>query len=163
MSEKDPIRLFVMHAFQEHEEYARIFEYLESRDNFFYVNTSRPENKPEGGATTAVQEAIREQIKPCEVVVFPAGVYSQDPNLINFELKVAQAFEKPVLAIMAFGGTQVIPKEAMDAATDTVEWNDRAIADAVKRLARGGGGAGDAMWDTVEFNIDDLDIPDLKK
>jgi len=163
MSEKDPLRLFVTHAFQEHEEYARVFEYLESRDNFFYVNCSRPSDKPEGGAADAIQESIREQIKPCEVVVFPAGVYSQDPNLIKFELQVAQAFEKPVLAIMAFGGTQVIPKEAMEAASDTVEWNDRSITDAVKRLARGGGDDGDPMWDTVEFNIDDLDIPDLKK
>lgn len=156
MSEKDPIRLFVTHAFQENEEYARVFEYLESRDNFYYVNFSRPDDKPEGDME-AIHESIRGQIEQCEVVLFPSGVHSQDPKLIDFELSVAQAFKKPIMAIMAFGGTQMIPQKAMAKATETVEWNDRAIIDTVKNLARGGG---DQKWDVIEFDMDDPDVPD---
>jgi hypothetical protein len=157
MSAKEPLRIFVTHAYQEHEEYARVYEYLESRDNFYYVNYSDPENKPEGSDQEAVQEHLRKQIEPCEVVLFPVGVHAQDPKLLKFQLQVAQAFKKPILAIKSFGDTMMIPKDALEVADEIVEWNDRLITDTAKRLARGGG----AEWDTIEFNVDDLDIPDL--
>jgi Thoeris protein ThsB, TIR-like domain len=157
MSAKEPLRLFVMHAYQEHEEYARVFEYLESRANFYYVNFSDPDNKPQDGGLDAVQEHLRNQIEPAEVVLFPVGVHAQDPDLINFQLTVAQVFKKKILAIKSSGGTQAIPKQAMEAATETVEWNDRVITDMAKRLARGGDGA---QWDTIDFDVDDLDMPE---
>lgn len=151
MSEKDPIRLFVTHTFQEHEDYARVFEYLESRDNFFYVNYSDPYNKPEQGGQEALQEAIRQQVKLVEVVIFPVGMHSVNPQLIEFELQVAQAFDKPILAIMSFGGTQTIPQEVLARANETVEWNDHVIAETVRRLARG---EENAKWDVIEFDMD---------
>ncbi len=151
MSEKDPIRLFVTHTFQEHEDYARVFEYLESRDNFFYVNYSDPYNKPEQGGQAALQEAIRQQVKLVEVVIFPVGMHSVNPQLIEFELQVAQAFDKPILAIMSFGGTLTIPTEVLARANETVEWNDHVIAETVRRLARG---EDKAKWDVIEFDMD---------
>ena len=151
MSEKDPIRIFVTHAFQEHEDYARVFEYLEARDKFFYVNYSDPDGKPEHGGQEGVQDAIRKQIRSVEVVLFPVGIYTQDPRTIEFELKVAQAFDKPVIDIQALGLTQTLPQDVMAAATETVEWNDRAITDAIKRLARG---EDTAKWDVIEFDPD---------
>jgi hypothetical protein len=157
MSAKEPLRIFVTHAYQEHEEYARVYEYLESRDNFYYINCSDPENIPAGGEQEAVQEHIRKQIEPSEVVIFPVGVHAQDPELLKFQLMVAQVFKKPILAIKSFGDTMMIPREALEAADEIVEWNDRLITDTAKRLARGGG----EEWDTIEFNVDDLDIPDL--
>ena len=155
MSEKNPIRIFVIHAFQEHEEYSRVFEYLESRDNFFYVNYSDPDGKPEHGGQEGIQETIRNQIRLVEAVLFPVGIYSQDPRLIEFELKVAQAFDKPVIAIQAFGGTHTLPKEVMAAAAETIEWNDRIMTDALRRLGRG---EKIADWDVIEFDPD-LDQP----
>jgi hypothetical protein len=151
MSEKNPIRIFITHAFQEHEEYSRVFEYLESRDNFFYVNYSDPDGKPEHGGQEGMQEAIRNQIRRVEAVLFPVGIYSQDPRLIDFELNVAQAFDKPVIAIQAFGGTQALPKEVMAAAVETIEWNDRVIIDALRRFGRG---EDVAKWDVIEFDPD---------
>lgn len=151
MSEKNPIKIFVTHAFQEHEEYSRVFEYLEARDNFFYVNYSDPDGKPEHGGQEGLHEVIRNQIKHVEAVLFPVGIYSQDPRLIEFELKVAQAFNKPVIAIQAFGRTQSVPKDAMVAAVETVEWNDRAITDALRQFGRG---ENTAKWDVIEFDPD---------
>jgi len=40
VSQKNPVRLFVAHIWAEDEDYHRIFEYLESSSNFFYLNTS---------------------------------------------------------------------------------------------------------------------------
>jgi len=154
MSEKNPIRIFVTHAFQEHEEYSRVFEYLESRDNFYYVNYSDPDSKPEHGGQEDLQEAIRKQIQLVEAVLFPVGIYSQDPRLVEFELKVAQAFNKPVIAIQVFGRTLTVPNEVMVAAVETVEWNDRAITDALRRYGRG---EDTAKWDVIDFDPDLLD------
>ena len=151
MSEKEPIRLFVTHTFDEHEEYSRVFEYLESRDTFFYVNFSNPRDKVDFADTEAVQEAIRQQIKPAEIVLFPVGIVAANHNLIDFELKVAQAFKKPILAIKSYGDTQNLSAELLDVATEVIEWNDRAIIEAVRRLARGDN---TGAWDVIEFDMD---------
>ncbi|MGI9290993.1 MAG: hypothetical protein ACR2QG_06920 [Gammaproteobacteria bacterium] len=159
MSMNDPLRIFITHSYQEHEEFTRVFEYLESRDNFFYENCSDPENKPAGGALEAVQEHLRNQIEKAEVVIFPVGMHAQDPNLYNFQLTVAQAFKKPILAIKSFGDTMIIPPEALKATNDIVEWNDRIITDTVRRLARGDA----SESDIIEFDIEGLDIPEIPK
>ena len=154
MSEKDPIRLFVTHAFQEHEEYARIFEYLESRDNFFYNNYSDPEFDLGPGGQEAIQEEIRRQIKQVEVVLFPLGVHAAEPQLIGFELQVAQAFKKPIIAIQAFGGTTNIPKQALEAADVVVGWDARIIVDNIRQFARG---IDKSQLDVIEFDLEGLD------
>ena len=48
MSQNNPIRLFVTHAWEASDEYLRIFEYLESARNFFYKNFSAPDKAPVG-------------------------------------------------------------------------------------------------------------------
>lgn len=150
MSEKNPVKLFVTHVFADHEEYSRVFEYLESRDNFFYVNFSNPDDGPVGDSE-AIQEAIRQQIKPVEVVLFPAAIASANQQLIDFQLKVAQAFDKPIIAIKAYGETHHLSDELLATATEVVEWNDRSITEAATRLARGGSSE---PWDVIEFDMD---------
>ena len=46
VSEDNPIRVFVTHTFEESNDYLRVFEFLESVDNFFYLNVSKPDNVP---------------------------------------------------------------------------------------------------------------------
>ena len=151
MSEKDPIRIFVMHCFEEHEEYSRVFEYLESRDNFYYFNYSDPDAQPEGPGPEAEQEAIRQQLKNAEIAIFPVGMHASNPKLVDFEIRCAQAFGKPILAIKAFGGTLTVAAAVLEQADEVVEWNDRVIADAIRRLARNEGGG---QWDVIEFDMD---------
>jgi hypothetical protein len=104
MSEQDPIRIFVTHEFAESDDYARVFEYLESRDRFFYINRSKPDQRPEGGQE-ALEESLRNQIKGSEVVIYPVGSVPENSPLLRFQLTVAQAFSRPILVIQAFGGT----------------------------------------------------------
>ena len=158
MSEKDPIRLFITHAFKENEEYAKVFEFIESRENFFYVNYSAPDDIPEAGGAEAIQEAIREQIKPVEIVIFPAGIYADNPRLIQFELQVAQAFGRPILLITSHGTDVKLPAEAEGAANETVEWDNRAITDAVRKLARG---EDSGSFDLIEFDLDGIETVNL--
>jgi hypothetical protein len=151
MSERNPIRIFVTHAFQEHEEYVRVFEYLESRNKFYYVNCSNLDANFATGGQEAVQEAIRQQVKAAEAVLFPVGIYALNPRLIDFELKVAQAFNKPIIAIKSHGGAQSLPREALLAATEIVDWNNRLITDSLRRHGRG---EDIPKWDVIEFDPD---------
>ena len=114
MSEKNPYRVFVTHLFQPDEDYQRIFEYLESRDNFFYTNSSDIDSMPASGGADALKEVLREQIKPAEVVIMPITIYDANPDLVRFQMDVAQAFNKPLLAVKAFGETVAIQKEVID-------------------------------------------------
>lgn len=157
MSEKDPFKVFVSHEFAENAEYSRVFEYLESRDNFYYLNYSNPEAVEANAGQEAMQEAIREQIKPSEVVIVPAGMLSGKANLVEFEMKVAQAFHKPIVLIQPFGATMSIPKHALDEATEIVEWDERQITDAIRRAARG---EDTSTWDVIEFDMDEFTTDD---
>jgi len=151
VSENDPFRVFVTHVFQENEDYQRVFEYLESRDNFFYKNLSDPENMPSGGGNETVKEELRNQIKDAEVVILPLAISEINPDLVGFQLDFAQASNKPILGIQSFGGTVAIDKAILERCSDVIEWNERTIISAIKRLARN---EETAQWETIDFNLD---------
>lgn len=157
MTEKNPFKVFVAHEFAENAEYSRVFEYLESRDNFYYLNYSNPDAAELGAGPEAMQEAIREQIKHCEVAIVPAGMLSGKAPMVEFEMKVAQAFDKPIVLIQPFGATMSIPKDALDVAAEIVEWDERQITDAIRRAARG---EDTATWDVIEFDMDEFKVDD---
>ncbi len=154
MSEENPFKVYVAHEFRVSTEYARVFEYLESRDNFFYLNQSNPEAVPPGSSLDVQHEAIREQMKRAEVVIIPAGMLAGS-TLIEFQMICAQAFKLPILLIQAFGGTVAVAKETLDRAAEVVDWNERAIIDAIRRAARG---EDTAKWDVIEFDMGDFKL-----
>jgi Thoeris protein ThsB, TIR-like domain len=151
VSENNPFNVFVCHVFQENEDYQRVFEYLESRDNFFYTNHSNPENRPSSGGPEAIKEELRNQIKDAEVVILPLAVSELNPDLINFQLGYAQVEKKPILGIQSFGGTVAINKALLDRCSDVIEWNERTIINSIKSLARN---EDTAQWEVLEFTLD---------
>lgn len=148
MSEKNPIRVFVTHAFEPHADYHRVFEYLESASNFFYVNVSNPEAMPGVGGKEAVKEELLKQIKLAEVVVVLAGLYGEHREWIAYQLDAANATEKPLVAVEPFGGIEDAPAEVTDRADETVGWNERSIVDAIRRQARH---EETTRWDVIDF------------
>lgn len=151
MSEDNPIRVFVTHNFQEADDYHRIFEFLESMERFFYLNVSKPENMPETGGLDAIKEELINQIKECEAVIVPAMFYMEQDDLARFQMDVAEANEKPIIAIRPFGGIAESPQDLVDRANEHIEWNDREIVDALKRQARL---EDTSRWETIEFTLD---------
>ena len=89
MSETDPYRIFVTHLFAENEDYQRVFEYLTSRDTFYYVGSSKPESLPETEGPQAIKDELIKQIKPAEVVIMPVAMYDLNPSLMQFQVDVA--------------------------------------------------------------------------
>ncbi len=150
MSQANPIRLFVTHLWEENDDYLRVFEYLESARNFYYRNSSTPERRPSGDKE-ALKEDLRRQIAPAEAVIALAGLYERNQDLLLFQLLYAQACEKPVILLKRFGVAQAVPKALADLATEVIEWDERALVDAVRRQARH---EDTTRWDVVEFKID---------
>jgi len=150
MSQANPLRLFVTHAWEGSDDYLRVFEYLESARNFFYRNYSTPDRSP-GGDKEAQREDLRRQIAPVEAVVGLSSLYDTNRDLLTFELLFAQASHKPVVLMKPFGTRKDVPKEILDLASEVVEWDERALVDALRRQARH---EETTRWDTIEFKLD---------
>lgn len=148
MSEKNPLRVFVTHCFAESDDYLRVFEFLESIDNFFYLNCARPENVPETGGLEAIKDELIAQIKECEAVIVLASLYMEKPDLTRFQIDVAEANNKPTIAIRPFGGIAETPKDLAARVKENVEWNEREIVDAIKKQARN---EDTSRWEVIDF------------
>jgi hypothetical protein len=150
MSQANPVRLFVTHAWENSDDYLRVFEYLESARNFFYRNYSTPERRPDGDKE-ALREDLRRQIAPVEAVVALSSLFDTHQDLMTFQLLFAQASQKPVILMMPFGSRKYVPKAVQDLADEIVDWDERALVDAIRRQARH---EETTRWDTIEFKLD---------
>lgn len=150
MSEQDPIRVFVCHAFAEHPDYHRVFEYLESASNFFYVNCSNLDDMPAGGGTEAIRSKLREQILNSEVVIVVSTTFTENRNLYSFQLETAKTADLPIIALEPFGGLGTVPAEVEGSAATIVGWNERAIVDTIMLEARH---EDTKRWEVIEFDM----------
>ena len=148
MTEQNPIRIFVTHAFDESDDYLRIFEFLECVDHFFYLNVSRPEDAPKTDSMEEIKDILIQQIKAAEAVITVPSLYETKPDLVNFMMDGADAAGKPMIVIRPFGGVAETPKELIERANEHIEWNAREIVDSLRRQAR----LEDTQrWDVVDF------------
>ena len=151
MSAKNPIRLFVTHAFASHTDYLRVFEYLEASPNFFYRNCSVPDHPPAAGGKEALKEEYRTQLKTAEVVVVLSSLYVENEYWTTYQMDAAQANNLPLLAMEPFGGSAKVPPELVKRCGEVIGWNERLIVDAIRRLARH---EDTQRFDTIEFKLD---------
>lgn len=146
--EDNPIRVFATHSFEESDDYLRVFEFLESVDRFYYLNVSKPENLPATGGPQALKEELINQIKSAEAMFVLASVYRQNKELVNFMMKVAEANKISMIVIKPFGGILETPPELVERCAESIEWNDRELADSLKRQARG---EDTSRWEVIDF------------
>ncbi len=156
MSENNPIRVFATHSFEESDDYLRVFEFLESVDRFYYINVSKPENIPLSGGVQAIRDELIAQIKQCEAMFVLPSLYEQKPDLVRFMMDVAVANKKNMIAIRPFGGVAETPQAIVDRTQELIDWNDREMADALRRQARG---EDTARWEVIDFPGFDADGP----
>ena len=150
MSQADPVRIFVTHCWETSDDYLRVFEYLESQRNFFYRNYSAPEQRPQGDKE-ALRENLRKQIASCEAVIGLSSLFDAHRELFTFQLLFTQASHKPVILMKPFGARKEVPKAILDLANEVVDWDERALVDAIRRQARH---EDTTRWDTIEFKLD---------
>lgn len=148
MSESNPIRVFVTHAFNETDDYLRLFEFLECVDRFYYLNVSAPDQAPQSGGIEDVKDVLIQQIKASECVFLLPSLYESQPDLFSYMMDVADANAKPMIVIRPFGHVAETPQVLIDRANEHIEWNARDMVDAIKRQARL---EDTARWETVDF------------
>ena len=149
ITQQNPARVFVSHAFVQADAYARVFEYLESSHNFYYRNCSNPELRVTD--REAMKDELRKQIAISEVVIVPSGMYRQYQELIDFQLNCANGLDKPIIVLESFGVKEKLPVQLEALSDEIVEWNERSIADAIRRQARH---EDTARWDVIDFKLD---------
>jgi hypothetical protein len=150
MSERNPIRVYAVHGWHRDEDYARLFEYMESADNFFYKAVSDPDARSLTGEGVAQRRTlINDQLKLAECVVCPAGTWERFNDWARYTLDAARSMDLPVVAVEHFG-----PKN-MDLrlkgyTAEIVGWDSRSIVDAIRRVAR--------HEDTTRFDVIEFDM-----
>ncbi len=156
VSEDDPIKVFATHAFEESDDYLRLFEFLENVENFYYINVSKPENIPKAGGMQAIKDELMKQIKDSEAVFILPALFDEKTELVRFMMQVAEANNKAMIAIKSFGGVSKTAAEVVERSQEHIEWNDRDMADALRRQARG---EDMARWEVIDFPGFDADGP----
>lgn len=151
MSQHEPFRIFVTHGWDESDDYLRVFEYLESAQGFYYRNCSVPGEVSSNASAEIQRESLRGQIAKAEVVVALASQFATRFDLLVFEMTFAQATRKPVLLLRPFGGGAALPPNLTDLTNVVLDWDERALVDAIRELARG---ERSGRWDVVEFKPD---------
>lgn len=151
MSQRDPIRVFVTHAWEQSDDYLRVFEYLESARNFYYRNCSSPEQRPADNSVEGQREELRRQMGAAEVVVALSSLYATHRDLMVFQIHYAKASDKPVILLPGFGRDLPLPKVVTDLVDEQAGWDERALVDAMRRQARH---EATTRWDTIEFKIE---------
>lgn len=127
--------MFISHAWTYNDEYYRLVNMLNEADYFKWRNYSVPEHDPKDTKTKkALEEALRRQVRPVNIVVILAGMYATHSDWIEFEIEFAQAIEKPIIGIKP-QGQERIPKVVQDAALEMVGWNTSSIVAAIRRQA----------------------------
>ncbi len=149
ISQQNPVRVFVAHAFERSVDYVRVFEYLESSHNFYYRNCSDPDRPL--ADPDKMKEELRRQINLAEITIVPASLYQPHRETIDFILNCSRGLDKPVIVLEHFGVKEKIPVQLEALSDAIVEWNERSIADAIRREARH---EDTSRWDVVEFKLD---------
>ncbi len=151
MSQHEPFRIFVTHGWDESDDYLRVFEYLESARGFYYRNCSLPAGVSSTASAEKQRESLRGQIAKAEVIIALATQFSTKSDLLVFEMTFAQATKKPVLLLRPFGSSATLPRTLTDLTNTVLDWDERALVDAIRELARG---ERSGRWDVVEFKPD---------
>ena len=98
-----------------------------------------------------MREDLRRQISPVEGVIALSSLFDTHRELLVFQLLYSQANHKPVILMKPFGTGKEVPKEILDLANEVVDWDERALVDALRRQARH---EETTRWDTIEFKLD---------
>lgn len=128
--------VFISHSWNYGEAYDKLSIFLNGAPYFNYKDYSVPKDNPINNAPRDYEllEAIKNKIRPCNVVIIMAWVYSTYSKWINKEIKIAKEMGKPILAIEPWWSerTSAIVKDNAD---KIVWWNWSSIVSAIKEIS----------------------------
>jgi hypothetical protein len=103
--------------------------------HFKWRNYSISRNNPlSGGSRKKLADEITNQIRLASVVLVISGIYVTHRNWIQFEIDLADQFEKPIIGIQPRGSLYT-PSAITRSAVEIVNWNTISIVNAIRRNA----------------------------
>lgn len=134
--------LFITHAWRYHDDWKRLVDLLNAHDVRAWRNFSLPWYDPaldprtEAGGKV-VRWNLETQIIPVRAVVLLSSLLSEPGTRkwLDFELETARLHGKPVIAVPAWGESDVAP-EAAEAADAVADWDPAALLAAVETAGR---------------------------
>jgi len=110
--------IFISHRWKYSEDYYNLTGKLKEY-GLDYLNYSVPEHDPFDKAKVAkIKEDLANQVKQCNYFLIFANMAIANSSWIEHEIKIAQVYNKPILAVKPFSYAGSIPKIIQDADTE---------------------------------------------
>ena len=127
--------VFISHAWNYHEDYFRVVQFLNDALYFNWRNYSVPEHDPvDGNSNRMLKEALKRQMRPANIVLILAGMYAAHSGWIDFEIEFSLQINKPMIGIRPWG-QQRIPKIVSDNVDVMVGWQTDSIISAIRKYS----------------------------
>ena len=125
--------VFICHDWEYSDEYDRVCEFLDTAPNFRWRNLSVPEHDPLD-TDDMLEKNLRDQIRPADVLLVLAGMYTARSTWMDWELAFARRIGKPIIGVKPWGNVQ-LPVVVQRSADEIVAWNTAAIVGAIRLYA----------------------------
>ena len=103
------------------------------------------------GDKEALKEDLRQQIAPVEAVIALSSLYDDEPGPGDVPAALCAGEQQAGRAAEAVRRRRPVPKVLAEHADEIVDWDERALVDAVRKHARH---EDTTRWDTIEFKLD---------
>lgn len=130
-------KVFISHSWKYDEDYRKVVSFLDSSPYFSYYNYSRPFDNPlecNHYTDTELTMLLTNQIKPTQVVLVIAGMYTAYSKWIQKEIDIACNYNKPIIGINKWGHERV-PFAITSTAVEIVNWQASSIIQAIRNYA----------------------------
>ena len=128
-------KLFISHGFEEHDDYGRLTELLDSVTSFGYTLCSVPKDfKYRKMTKENLEETVKRQLKPVNCVLILDSVYLAHPQWVSFQIKQAVFAKKPIIGIRQLR-TKDISSAIGNVADEVVGWNPELLVKTIKDCA----------------------------
>lgn len=124
--------LFISHAWDYGEDYHRLIELLERQSSLDWRDRSVPRSAPVlASDSLGIREALAQRIYQANGVLLVAGMHLLTSKWVQYELRVATEFGKPIIGIKP---PEPILESANigEAATTMADWTTDSIAQAIR-------------------------------
>ncbi len=125
--------IFICHDWEYSDDYYRICEFLDDAPNFVWKNLSVPEHDPLE-TDDMLQKNLRDQIRPADVMLVLAGMYTARSGWMDWEMQFAHRIGKTIIGIKPRGNVQ-IPVVVEYHADEIIGWNSENIVKAIRDFA----------------------------
>lgn len=122
--------VFICHDWEYSDDYYRICAFLDAAPNFVWENRSVPEHDPLDTGDQ-LEKNLRDQIRPADVMLVLAGMYSARSGWMDWEMAFARRIGKSIVGVRPWGNVQ-LPVVVQNNADEIVGWNTSTIVDAIR-------------------------------